>query len=313
MTCFTFGISKPLAATAVATMIGVCPVLNLNESYEKSERCMIEYFLPSESLFTFSLSSISMDAGDWESFSVEEIIELISSLLGLHKDQSSARLSVKIFGCQTARLHQIQEEGSLVLLLDPDDLLGDVLGGGPHPAHRQEHVVTQEVPGEHLDLLGEGGGEHEGLPLASWRHVVLLHDPSDLGLETHVQHSVRFVKTEIATELEGDLATVEEIHKTTRSGHEKMTSTIKFPHLIGDVGSAVDHRGTNTAAVGELASLVVDLRGELTGGSEHEGERMLLAAASVGIAWWRSLGSVLKQLAEDGNQECSSFTRSSLN
>ena len=30
MTCFTLGMSRPRAATAVATMMGVCPHLNLN-------------------------------------------------------------------------------------------------------------------------------------------------------------------------------------------------------------------------------------------------------------------------------------------
>ena len=42
----------------------------------------------------------------------------------------------------------------------------------------------------YLDLLGERGAEHEGLPLAGRRHVVALNDATDLGLEAHVQHSV---------------------------------------------------------------------------------------------------------------------------
>lgn len=32
ITCFTLGMSSPRAATAVATMIGVCPTLNLSRS-----------------------------------------------------------------------------------------------------------------------------------------------------------------------------------------------------------------------------------------------------------------------------------------
>ena len=44
--------------------------------------------------------------------------------------------------------------------------------------------------GPYLDLLGERGAEHEGLPLAGRRHVVALNDATDLGLEAHVQHSV---------------------------------------------------------------------------------------------------------------------------
>ena len=55
-------------------------------------------------------------------------------------------LSVKILLGEAAGVHEVEEEGPLVHLLHPDDLLGDVLRGGAHSAHRQEHVVTQEVP-----------------------------------------------------------------------------------------------------------------------------------------------------------------------
>jgi hypothetical protein len=35
-------------------------------------------------------------------------------------------------------------------------------------------MYLEEVPGQHLDLLGKGGGEHEGLPHIRARHVVLI-------------------------------------------------------------------------------------------------------------------------------------------
>ena len=59
------------------------------------------------------------------------------------------------------------------ILNNPDNLLGDILAGGADPADGQEHVVLKEVPGQHLDLLGEGGGEHKGLSLIWAWHVVL--------------------------------------------------------------------------------------------------------------------------------------------
>ena len=46
----------------------------------------------------------------------------------------------------------------------------------------------------YLNLFGECGAEHEGLPLSSWWHVVLLHNATDLGLKSHVQHPVSLVK-----------------------------------------------------------------------------------------------------------------------
>ena len=49
-----------------------------------------------------------------------------------------------------------------------------------------------------LDLLGEGGAEHEGLAFASRWHGVLLHDSTDLRLKTHVQHAVSLIQHKVA-------------------------------------------------------------------------------------------------------------------
>ena len=46
------------------------------------------------------------------------------------------------------------------------------------PAHREEDVVVQEVCGQALDLLGEGGREEQGLALAGAGHVLLIHNPA---------------------------------------------------------------------------------------------------------------------------------------
>lgn len=61
---------------------------------------------------------------------------------------------------------QIGQEVDLVVLVDPDDLLGDVLRCGADSADCQEDVVVQKVAGEMLDLFWEGRGEHESLSLA---------------------------------------------------------------------------------------------------------------------------------------------------
>ena len=47
---------------------------------------------------------------------------------------------------QSCCIKQIQKEGPLVSLLDPDNLLSDVLRGGPNATDGQENVVVQEVP-----------------------------------------------------------------------------------------------------------------------------------------------------------------------
>lgn len=51
--------------------------------------------------------------------------------------------------------------------------------------------------GVYLDLLGEGSAEHHGLTDAFRGHGVLLHDASDLGLKTHVQHPVSLIQHQV--------------------------------------------------------------------------------------------------------------------
>ena len=49
-----------------------------------------------------------------------------------------------------------------------------------------------------LDLLWESGREHHGSSLSHGRHGVLLHDPPDLGLKPHVQHSVCLIQHQVS-------------------------------------------------------------------------------------------------------------------
>ena len=61
---------------------------------------------------------------------------------------------------------EIGKEVDLVVLVNPDDLLSNVLRGGTNSTDSQEDVVVQKVAGKVLDLLGEGSGEHKSLSLA---------------------------------------------------------------------------------------------------------------------------------------------------
>ena len=45
-------------------------------------------------------------------------------------------------------------------------------------------------PKTYLDFLGEGCREHERLTFSRGRHVILLHDSTNLRLESHVQHTI---------------------------------------------------------------------------------------------------------------------------
>merc|ERR1719317_105568 len=293
MTCFTFGMSKPLAATAVATMMGVWPHLNL---------------LRASSL---SLGPVTMDAGHGESLPVQEFIQAISSFLGLDKDKSPTGLTIQILGSQTTGVHQIKQEGPLVCLLHPDNLLRDILRCRAHSSNCQEHIVPQEIPGEHLNLLGESSGEHHGLSDIRPRHVILLHNPSYLRLKSHVQHPVSFVKTEILAILEGNLSSIKKVHETPRRGNKEMTAseTIQLPHLIRYIRSTIDNGRSHTRAVGKLASFIKNLSSKFSSGCQYEG-KWILFPTTISIPTWRgALGSILEDSVQYGNQKRSCLAR----
>ena len=126
------------------------------------------------------------------------------------------------------------------MVLDKLDTLGDVLGGRTDTANGQEDVVLHEVAGEHLDIAREGRGEHERLAVLNRRHVFPLDDPANLGLETHVQHTIGLVKNEIANVRQADPATLDQVHETTGGSAEKIAPTLNLPQLLIDISAAVD-------------------------------------------------------------------------
>ena len=53
----------------------------------------------------------------------------------------------------TGGIEQIKQESTFVVILDPDDLLRDVLTRAAHTTHRQEDVVVQEVTCQNLNTV----------------------------------------------------------------------------------------------------------------------------------------------------------------
>ena len=55
-----------------------------------------------------------------------------------------------------------------------------------------------------------------------------------------------------------------------------MASAVQLAHLLADHGAAVHDAGPHPGAVGELASFVVNLRGQLAGGRQDQSHGELL-------------------------------------
>ena len=212
---------------------------------------------------------------------------------------------------EVVSLKQIKKVRALLALFHPDNLLCDILGGGAHSANGQENIIVQEVSGKHLNLLREGSGEHKRLPLAGWRHIILLNDTSNLGLETHVQHTICLVKYQVTAIVQTNPSTAQHVHETSGRSYEQMTAAIELTNLVVDVATTVDNSGTHARSVGELARLVEDLCGELAGRRQHQTQWVLLAPTATRI-WRRRRHSHLVDLIQNRHEEGSCLTRARL-
>jgi hypothetical protein len=211
-------------------------------------------------------------------------------------------------------VEDVEQDRALVHVLDVFNLLGDVLGGGTNTSNRQEDVVLQEISGEHLNVAGEGGGEHESLTVLDAWHILTLNNSANLGLETHVQHTISLVENKVLDVAQRDTASLDQVDKTTWSGNEKITATLDLTKLRTNVCTTIDDAWSNPGSVCELARLVEDLRDKFTCWCKDQGGGVSLALtseASSGASRW-SGRTCLESLGQDGEQETTSLSGTSL-
>lgn len=258
-----------------------------------------------QSALTLTLSAVTVNGSSGEVLVDQEVGQRISHALGLNENKGETT---------GVGVENVEKDRALVNILNVLDLLGDVLRGGTNTTNGQEDVVLEEIAGEDLDVAGEGGREHESLALVDLGHVLTLNDTANLGLETHVKHAISLIKDKVLDVAEGDTATLDEIDKTTRSSDKKIAAALDLAKLRADIGTTVDDARTDPRTVGELASLIVDLRDQLTGGSKNEsgGVGLALTTISTSGAGGNGRGTSVERLGENGEEETTSLAGTSL-
>jgi hypothetical protein len=258
-----------------------------------------------QSLLTLALSAVTVNGGGGEALVDEEVRQGVGHTLGLNEDQGkTSTMSVK----------DIQEDRTLVNVLDVLNLLGNVLRSRTDTTDRKEDVVLQEVAGKHLNVAGESGREHECLAGSGRRHVLALNNAANLRLETHVQHAVSLVKNQVLDAGEGDTAALDQVDQTTRSSDEKITAALDLAKLGTNVGTTVNDTRADPRAVGELAGLVENLGDQLTGRSKDKRGGVSLALTSIATLsrCGRRRRAVLESLGKNGEKETTSLSRTGL-
>ncbi|ROV91474.1 hypothetical protein VSDG_07154 [Cytospora chrysosperma] len=254
---------------------------------------------------TLALSAVTVNRGSGEVLIDEEVGQRVCHALGLDEDEGQT---------STVSVKDVEQNRALVDVLDVLNLLSNVLRGRTNSADRQENVVLQEVAGQHLDVAGEGGGEHESLAVLNTGHVLTLDDASNLGLETHIKHTISLIEDEVLDVLQRDTTTLYEIDQTSRGSHQEIASTLDLTKLRADVSSTVDDTRSHPGAVGELSRLVVNLGDQLTGWGEDErgGVSLALTAEVASLASGNRRRARLVSLRQNGEEETSSLSGTSL-
>jgi hypothetical protein len=86
-----------------------------------------------------------------------------------------------------------------------------------------------------------------------------------LGFEPHIKHAIGLVEDKVPDVGKTDTSTLDEIDETSRCGTEEVTPALDAAELLVDVRSAVDDGGTDPRAIGEFASLIVNLTDKFPG------------------------------------------------
>lgn len=258
-----------------------------------------------ESALTLTLGSVTVNGSGREVLVDEEVGERVRHALGLDENEGqTAGMSVK----------DIKQHGALVNILNVLNLLGDILGSGTNTADREEDVILEEIAGEHLDVAGEGGGEHQSLTISDTGHILTLDDAANLGLETHVKHAISLIENEVLDVAERDPTSLYEIDQSTGSSNKKITATLDLAKLRANIGTTVNDARSNPRSVGKLSGLVVDLRDQFSGGSEDQRGRVGLSLTTklAGGAGGDGRGAIDEGLRENGEEETTSLSGTSL-
>lgn len=149
---------------------------------------------------------------------------------------------------------------------DLDNLCDAVVGGEIGGADVDLNVVVEEIGSELTDILGPGSGPHASLTIGA----NLADNLANLGLETHVKHTISLVKNEVGDTTKVGAASLEHINQTTGSGNANLDSARKVTDLrtLGD--TTVDTGVANTGGLSELGNLSLNLNSQLTSRSQNK-------------------------------------------
>ena len=223
--------------------------------HKNTDLSIAEFIKGTEALV---LGTVGMDGSRRDTGLLEAPSNAVGSMLGAGENEHHVESPV---------LKQMEKETRLEMLGDLINRLGDGVGGIGTAADLNRLGLLQELTGEFFDLAGERGGEEEGLTLARQE----LHDLSDRGDKSHVEHPVGLVEHKELDVGKGFFPATDQVEKASRRSHNEIGSLLERLDLGTLADPPVDrgHRERHMLGVG--SDILLDLDDQFAGRSDDEG------------------------------------------
>ena len=140
----------------------------------------LAFFKTSQRFRTRCLTFIAMDSRSMNAILAQLFGQPVGAVFGACKHQ---HLSPVLAG------NQMRQHGSLACLFHPVHNLPDL----PRrfvPGHFDQHGITQNTPGQLLDIIGKCRRKQQVLPLLRQQRQYL----ANIVNESHIEHAIRLIK-----------------------------------------------------------------------------------------------------------------------
>mmetsp|Transcript_30769 Transcript_30769/g.70561 ORF Transcript_30769/g.70561 Transcript_30769/m.70561 type:complete len:288 (+) Transcript_30769:638-1501(+) len=134
--------------------------------------------------------------------------------------------------------------------------------------------LSAEVPGKALNLLGPSCAPHKCLSV----RTALTCDLSHLGLETHIQHAVCFVKDQVGHPFEISCFLRQEINESAWCGDDNLHTFSKIFGLLVLRRSAIAASVLDLRTLAKSICFLLDLARQLSRWCHHQNNRAVTSA-----------------------------------
>ncbi len=214
------------------------------------------------------LALVTVDGDRIQAIFLHLLGEPVGNLLGAHEHQHPLPV---------ATANHVGEHLPAAFPIDLDDALAYLLGGGVAGIHLDEGGILEQIVRQRLDVIGEGGGEEQGLTLLRQG----LHDAANVGDEPHVEHSVRFIQHQYLEGAQGQGALGQQIQQAARGGDQDVDPELDGVQVRLDADAAIGDQGTKRQVVGIFDDAFAHLGGQLPGRGQHQGSHLAATATAM--------------------------------